>query len=310
MAQLVELGYIDQPDERAEVARAQTQRELDYNLARAYMDGHQFGEAAAIFKRLWADYPQEYRFAIQLLSCLERLQQNEEAAALAESIIRLKQDRYANEKDAIEARAKALQERADAGEKVPAAEWQALQREAALLAVNPEGLVQLQIRHAMLMDAFDQALELAESALATYSDSLNLLLICARLQARREAWDRAADYYQRVLQIEPLHEPAWIGMAYMHLQQKRYWEAAANAQEALRLAPNNVWAHYYSGLALLRLSKPKMGLQALHRAVELNPDFVEAWTRLARYYSRAKTLRGASKQAAHCTARRRLPGSA
>ncbi len=68
--QLVDLGYIEEPDEDSNVARRQARRELDYNLAQAYLDGGQVDSACAIFEQLWNDYPREHRFGFQYIRCL------------------------------------------------------------------------------------------------------------------------------------------------------------------------------------------------------------------------------------------------
>jgi hypothetical protein len=51
--QLVALGYIDQPDADQSKAIGQTVRELDYNLAQAWIDGGYYAEAVAILERLY-----------------------------------------------------------------------------------------------------------------------------------------------------------------------------------------------------------------------------------------------------------------
>ena len=71
--QLVALGYIDAPDEDSSKAVANCTRELEYNLARAYMDADMHGEAAPILHRLYRDYPVELRFGIKLASALQSL---------------------------------------------------------------------------------------------------------------------------------------------------------------------------------------------------------------------------------------------
>ena len=62
LEQLVALGYIERPPENEEKAVAQTVRELNYNLARAYMDAGLHGEAVPLLAELYSDYPLEFRF--------------------------------------------------------------------------------------------------------------------------------------------------------------------------------------------------------------------------------------------------------
>ncbi|MCH2161942.1 MAG: alkaline phosphatase family protein, partial [Phycisphaerales bacterium] len=67
--QLVELGYIEEPNEDADVAIQETIRELDYNVAQAYMDAGRFSDAIPLLERIWAKWPSEHRFGLNLISC-------------------------------------------------------------------------------------------------------------------------------------------------------------------------------------------------------------------------------------------------
>src|SRR5262245_11502406 len=70
MRQMIDLGYIEPLPEDTEKAVSQTVRELRYNLARAYMDGGRFADAAEICQRLWDEWPDQHRFGIGLAGCL------------------------------------------------------------------------------------------------------------------------------------------------------------------------------------------------------------------------------------------------
>ena len=74
MKQLVELGYIEEPNEDTDVAVKETVRELRYNLAQSFMDAGRLAEAAEILEGIWNDYPDEHRFGLNLLGCLAGLE--------------------------------------------------------------------------------------------------------------------------------------------------------------------------------------------------------------------------------------------
>ncbi|MCC6353802.1 MAG: alkaline phosphatase family protein [Verrucomicrobiae bacterium] len=67
LRQLVDLGYIDEPDADAAKAADETVKELRYNLARALVDAGEADEAAGIFAELWDRWPEESRFGVHLL---------------------------------------------------------------------------------------------------------------------------------------------------------------------------------------------------------------------------------------------------
>ena len=78
MKQLVELGYIDEPDENASVAVRETVRELDYNLAQANMDGGRIEKALDLLEPIWAEWPHEHRFGLNYIACLSALDRHAE----------------------------------------------------------------------------------------------------------------------------------------------------------------------------------------------------------------------------------------
>ncbi len=87
MKQLVELGYIDEPDEDTSKAVRETVRELNYNLAQANMDGGRLSEAAELLEPLWDEWPREHRFGTHYISCLMGLGRHAEVRVAIEQFI-------------------------------------------------------------------------------------------------------------------------------------------------------------------------------------------------------------------------------
>ncbi len=86
MKQLVELGYIEEPNEDTDVAVRETKRELKYNLAQSYMDGGRIAEATEILEEIWSDWPREARFGLNLIACLGGLGRVEERGLAIERL--------------------------------------------------------------------------------------------------------------------------------------------------------------------------------------------------------------------------------
>ena len=84
--QLVALGYVEPPGENQQKTVENTVRELNYNLAQAYMDAGRNGDAAPLLEDLYARYPLEYRFAIKLAMCYRALDRTEKLAPLVEEL--------------------------------------------------------------------------------------------------------------------------------------------------------------------------------------------------------------------------------
>ena len=63
-----------------------TLRELNYNLAQAYMDADRNGDAEPLLEDLYVKYPLEFRFAIKLAMCYRALDRTEKLAPLVEEL--------------------------------------------------------------------------------------------------------------------------------------------------------------------------------------------------------------------------------
>ena len=113
--QLVALGYIEKPDEDREKAVMQTVRELDYNLARAYMDAGLHVRALPLLRELMEAWPQEHRFGVQMATCCQALGRIAEARALLEAVLARKRGEVAAAREQLEAKRGALA-RKSAGE--------------------------------------------------------------------------------------------------------------------------------------------------------------------------------------------------
>lgn len=73
MDQLAELGYIEKQDGDMSAAVIKTQRECDFNLARAYIDGGEIEQAIPILQRLKEEMPREARFIFRLATCYQMI---------------------------------------------------------------------------------------------------------------------------------------------------------------------------------------------------------------------------------------------
>ena len=79
--QLVELGYIEKPDEDASKAVKKTVNENNFWLARAYMDGNKYKEALPMLESLFEDHPDQLRYGFRLVRCYQALNKVAEAKA-------------------------------------------------------------------------------------------------------------------------------------------------------------------------------------------------------------------------------------
>ena len=75
LEQLIELGYVERPDENVEKAIQKTVAENNFYLARAYIHGRKHAEAIELLEKLVTDYPEVSRFSLRLAHCYQTTNQ-------------------------------------------------------------------------------------------------------------------------------------------------------------------------------------------------------------------------------------------
>jgi tetratricopeptide (TPR) repeat protein len=296
--QLVELGYIDEPNADAGIAVDNTIRELDYNLAQAYMDGAHFTEAAKLLRKQWDRNPREGRFGTKLLSCYLSLRDpilgretfellvTRKKESKKQAIAELDEVKARIEKD--EARAREAAEKK--GETFVARELERKDRqiirrlrgqananlqafaflEGCLLKIEgePEGA----------LNCFKKCQEVEEALKPSLSNNIG------NAHLDLENIDTAEEAFQQTLSIAPLNSEAHLGMAKVFTARKKPFEAAASALKSLEVNYGNPKAQFLYGQALKNLGKIQMAKTALLRAVEQNPNYASAWWELSKLF--------------------------
>lgn len=85
MKMLIELGYVEKPDENAEVAFEKTKIENDFNLSRVYLSSNRPEEAIAILQPLFEHDP-SMRFGLRLAIAFESIASFKQALSIVEKI--------------------------------------------------------------------------------------------------------------------------------------------------------------------------------------------------------------------------------
>ena len=298
--QLVELGYIDEPDENIAVAIDNTLRELNYNLAQAYIDGSYLTEAIQILRKEWDRNPREGRFGTKLLHCYLSLRDplmaretfNKIVARKKEAIPLAQAELEALKKEIEATKETARQESEAKGEPVKdyTPERKVIQKMRRLRGqANPnpqafaffEGCVlHLEDDPKGALDSFNKcktAQEFLKPSLCNKTGDAHFDL---------EDWDAAEASYRQTLSIAPLDSAAHLGLAQVYTARKQPFEAAAAALKSLEVNFNNPKAQFVYGQALRNLRKPKFAKKALLNAVEQNPNFPMAWLELSQLHKK------------------------
>lgn len=309
MQQLVELGYVDRPDENQQVAVANTVRELRYNLARAYWGADRVVEALAIFEELWHAWPAEHRFGVKALECCLKLERVAQARDILEQIRRNKRSAAADAAKELE-ELKAQRKTSTRNFAEPSDQefrrLRGLERKAATNADTfhyLEGrLLHAEGRHA------EALLEIERARGVQLHNQPGLLRTIGEVCLALRRWKRAEEAFLAMLEIDPINANARLGLAQSLLPRRRFEEALQQATAAVGLIYHQPRAHFVAGLALARLGRYQEAASTLHTAIAQNPIFPRAHRRLARLYAGplADPVRAAQHRALEQECRRRV----
>lgn len=304
--QLVDLGYIDEPDEDLSKAVDETVRELRYNLARAYADGDRLDEAAALLDELWEQWPDENRFGVHRLRCelqrgdglaarevLERLKMakaraaERAAAEIKEVTGRLRDEHPASGNDDAEG------EHIHWG-KVSERDRRKVKRLRGRAATNRHAFAYFEGSVLLLEGRHREALDALGAAVSAQTSNLpSLYLKLGDVCMAMRDWKGAAEHYAQVVHLDDLDTQAHFGSARAAYRLGDF-ERAAN--EALTAAGQRYYfaqAHYVAGMALWRQGQLDQAERSLKNAVAVNPVYPSAQRALARFYLRARMDPGA-----------------
>ena len=312
--QLVALGYIDPPEADSTIAVVNCRRELDYNLARSYVDAELYGEAAALLIELYKANPLEFRFGIQLATCFRVLGEDESLKLLIDDL----NDRWRKSsiiaKDRISEIATVARERRQHWKKLKEIEEQESNEDLARIARvdgagkpilfdenekllvrkfraiargNPQTLDFLAATVAVSDGDFDLALELMEKAELGESKQPTFHFHLGNVYI---ALDRLADAETSMLKgldIDEYHPRCLMGLGRCYLKMGRSKKAAEKSLEAIGLQYHFPLAHYYYGVARQQLGDFERAIHSFQTALDQNPNFEEAHLALADIYQRS-----------------------
>ncbi|MDA7873786.1 alkaline phosphatase family protein [Rhodopirellula sp.] len=284
LQQLIDLGYIEDPGEEVGEAIATTNRELQYNLARAYMDGSQYLDAISILQKCWDRWPEESRLGVQLIQCHLALEMAKEARETLTTLFDRKQEM-------AESAAKQLQElvkqyseeqkkHGDLDEK-QAYEMRALRAKA---SVNPYAAKMLEGSVLFAEKNFQESFACYEQAEKFNDQRPEVYLRMGQALRELERHEEAVSLFRKALALDPQNTFAHLGICRCQLKLAKPDEAETSARQAIHYRFQNPWGHYFLAAALIRNRRFDDAVASLQQAISQNPNFPEAHAALVKLY--------------------------
>ena len=268
--QLIELGYIEKPDDDSEKQIEKTVNESKFYLARVLMNKGKFSEALPLLEELYNKDNNVIRFAFQYAKCLSSVMQIDEAIIVVEKLIN-----YEESKPDDNSKENTLEE--NKAENKTKAKNNVKKREYPELYLL-KGTLEISKKN------YEEALHFLK--LAEKSDprlpQLHQQIAFAYLKMRRVA--DAENAVLQALEVDPESAIANYIMSEIKMRHKDFESAAEYALFAVGLRYNYPAAHYNLGVALTKLGLFDRAVEALQVAVKMAPGFIKAYKFLSYIY--------------------------
>lgn len=275
LKQLVELGYIEEPDENKEIAIEKTIKEMQYNLGRVHLGASHYEKAEKIFAELYEKEPDQPRFALRLINIY--LSQNKlvECKNLID-IFLTHEIEYAKNNKYEELTKEKMPENLDIKEKE---KWHKTHKKLiSRIHQAHNNLLLLQVLKGDLLlkqnrpkEALSIYLKVAK---ASNSKSIHIQIGNALLKLKK--WEEAKNNFLKALEYDENAFAPHLGLCRAYAKQRKYEDALEHGFTAIGLTYNSPLAHYYIGEALVLYRQYEPAEKAFLLAINMMPNLGQA----------------------------------
>ncbi|MBG15829.1 MAG: hypothetical protein CL853_05700 [Crocinitomicaceae bacterium] len=266
MQQLIELGYIEAPNENTANRIETSKNESQYYLSRNLIDAKKFPKAIEVLEPLVDNNPREIRYGQRLAFCYLSTNKLKKCRLLIDQLKEIQKQIEAEEKELSEDEIKKKK--------------QSFIREAEL----PNYLKYIEGLLFMKVNKWVKALKLLNQVSEKVPNNIDVHLNIGKACLHRQLWDDAQSAFIMALSIDDTNSVAHHGLG-ISLLRRGVFEAALD-EFFLALETNYAYpsAHYHIGETLVRLNKYKEAEQAFKAAVSLAPGMTKGHKWLADLY--------------------------
>lgn len=141
----------------------------------------------------------------------------------------------------------------------------------------------------------DEARKSFSTLVERYPNDPNVHYSYGVFQLSQDA-DLALNELKRALELQPLHQPAMVQMAFEYLKRDQLNDALPLAERAVQLQPKMYPARNVLGRVLLELGETDRSIKELEEGVRLAPQSPEMHFALSRAYTRAGRKKDADRE--------------
>lgn len=306
MQQLIELGYIDKPEENVNKQIEKTVNESRFYLARVLMNKGNYSEALPIIEELYEKNQTTVRYAYRYAKCLDNLGRINESSEIVEKIIhyeenikpiddakkikeiithlekKLKEEKEniksnKDEDDKAKQRKKILEEQIERRKRQQEKLKQEGKREYAHLFLLKGTLEYSKKNYKTALEFLDKAFK-SDPKLPQLHQQLGFTYLKMR---RREDAEQA---FFKALENDPENPQAHLGLAQVYFRKREYEQSAEYSLNAVGLLYHFPRAHVMLGMALAKLKMYDRAIEAFKVALKMAPGLIAAHRYLAYIY--------------------------
>ena len=260
--QLIQLGYVEEPDPDKSKAADKTLAENRYYLARSYADAGRYDESVDILDQLINDGFREVRYHSLFVQNLLRLGRVEEA-------IKGLEDLKSTRKMIHETNRKTYAEKIDAEkrkhpEKEFAEDLPPFNESPVFIKMFEAWIMQIKGEHVEAIRMFEEIGDQGKG-------SLTIRIQLARSLMNLKRWSKAEEIYKSIIEYDPAHAVAWHGLGVCALRDERFEDAIDHLLESLSFKYYSPFVHYHLGEALYKAGDTPRAIQALEVALKIAP---------------------------------------
>lgn len=278
--QLVELGYIEKPEDNIEKAQKTVQKETKYNLSRVYMGTDRFEKAIPILEELVEEYPDESRFVSKLAISYNETNLLKESLDL---IGKFRETKIAELKD--NSKIKELDENKEgkSEEDIKKEKYELLKDRAQLqMDLSSLGLVEANIF--VKENKIEDALKIFEGIEKTGKTSKTLYIKMGNTYCKVGRWTDAENAFKNAIELDNDLAVGYHGLGLAKLRQGEHQDAIENLLNSIGLLYHNPIAHYHLGEALYEFGYYERAAEAFEVTLAMNPNIGKARNWLIKLY--------------------------
>lgn len=283
IARLVELGYIEEPEEDDKKNVDKAVLESKYNLGRAYMGAGMFSEAEPIFEELVEKSSRESRFVLRLASCKFELMKYDSCLEIITNYGEWLSNDFSERKDK---KPEKIDRELIDDEALKKLEEEQRKDKLRLLNTRKDLMSLELIRANVLLKKNDaaSAMQTFRKLLSAYPRSKQLNLSLGRANINLKNWEDARKAFETAVTIDPDDSSAHHGIAICQLRLGNYYEAIDAALDSIALTYHFPFAHYHLGEALYHIEEYERAAEAFEVCLAMNPAVGRARNWLVEIY--------------------------